>query len=402
MQRTDRSKVSRWIVGAAVVGFAAMSVITSAPGAFARSAIDRLPKHPTPMTVTLPHRGLNVPATGADATAPHLKTWHSAITSGGISYPYYMVGKNVKVAQSIPTTTVTAPVIPLIIKIGTHTWDPTVAQSACGETASVVSRVQNSPLFDKTHDFVFGGTDVGTTQYTDAYQRGNFYKFTKPTGVNPGYHVYIKYVAHPAITITVPTSKSGLGTGGCESEGAIEINWFDNYLQTTVFPALAAESTPIGPNKFPIFVMRNVTFFISNTTNCCALGYHNAFNNPNFAGNAQTYSAFEWPDNSFFPASYNDTVVGSHEVAEWMDDPFTDNPTPAWGNIGQVSGCQSNLENGDPLTPTNVPPVTMNGYTYHLQELAFFSWFFRQSPSWGVNGWYSDNGTFTSASAHCP
>lgn len=402
MQRTDRSKLSRWFIGTAVVGFAAVSVITSAPGAFARSAIGRLPSHPTPMTATFPHPNLRVPATGTAAASTNLKVWHSSVTSGGTSYPYYMVGKNVKVAQSIPTTTVMAPVIPLIIKIGSKTWNPTVAKAACGESASVLSRVQASPLFDKTHDFVFGGTDVGTTQYTDAYQRGNFYKYTKPTGVNPGYHVLLKYVAHPAITITVPAADAGTGSGGCEAEGAIEINWFDNYLQTTVFPALAAEGTPIGPNKFPIFVMRNVTFFFSSVGNCCALGYHNAFTNPAFGFGLQTYTAFEWPDNSYFPASFNDTVVASHEVAEWMDDPFTNNPTPSWGNIGQVSGCQGNLENGDPLTPTNVPPVTVNGFTYHLQELAFFSWFFRQTPSWGVNGWYSNNGTFTTFSAPCP
>jgi hypothetical protein len=36
-----------------------------------------------------------------------------------------------------------------------------------------------------------------------------------------------------------------------------------------------------------------------------------------------------------------------------------------------------------------------NGFTYHLQELAFFSWFYG-APSIAVNGWYSDNNTFTS------
>ena len=62
----------------------------------------------------------------------------------------------------------------------------------------------------------------------------------------------------------------------------------------------------------------------------------------------------------------------THEVNEWINDPGGANPTPAWGNIGQVAGCQANLEDGDPLSGTLMPTVTLNGFTYHLQELAFF------------------------------
>jgi hypothetical protein len=49
---------------------------------------------------------------------------------------------------------------------------------------------------------------------------------------------------------------------------------------------------------------------------------------------------------------------------------------------------------GDPLTGTNIPPVVgPNGFTYNLQELAFFSWFCG-APSIAVNGWFSDSNTF--------
>jgi hypothetical protein len=41
------------------------------------------------------------------------------------------------------------------------------------------------------------------------------------------------------------------------------------------------------------------------------------------------------------------------------------------------------------------------GFTYHPQELAFSSWFYHQSPSLGVNGWYSDQGTFRAPAAAC-
>jgi hypothetical protein len=103
-----------------------------------------------------------------------------------------------------------------------------------------------------------------------------------------------------------------------------------------------------------------------------------------------------------FGTGFRDTAIASHEVAEWMNDPFTINPTPPWGHVGQQSGCQNNLEVGDPLTGTEAPRIVMpNGFTYHLQELAFFSWFFG-APSIAINGWYSDNGTFlTDAGPPC-
>jgi hypothetical protein len=96
-----------------------------------------------------------------------------------------------------------------------------------------------------------------------------------------------------------------------------------------------------------------------------------------------------------FGVAFANTAVIAHELGEWANDPYTINLAPPWGDTGHVSGCQGNLEVGDPLTGTVVPTVTQpNGFTYDLQELAFFSWFFG-GPSIGINGWYSDNGTFT-------
>jgi hypothetical protein len=41
-----------------------------------------------------------------------------------------------------------------------------------------------------------------------------------------------------------------------------------------------------------------------------------------------------------------------------------------------------------------------NGYTYHLQELAMYSWFYGP-PSIGAGKKFSDDGTFTSAQGAC-
>ena len=137
--------------------------------------------------------------------------------------------------------------------------------------------------------------------------------------------------------------------------------------------------------------------YIGTTSNCCVLGYHNAYT---ASSGRQTYALAMYDNSRAFTGS-SDISALSHEVAEWQNDPYTNNPTPSWGNIGQVSGCQKNLEVGDPLSGTTFT-VTSGGFTYHPQELAFFSWFYHQSPSIGVNGWYSDQGTFKTFAAACP
>jgi hypothetical protein len=44
---------------------------------------------------------------------------------------------------------------------------------------------------------------------------------------------------------------------------------------------------------------------------------------------------------------------------------------------------------------------TLADKTYHLQELAFFSWFYHSKPSLGANRWFSSNGTFRTSAAPC-
>jgi hypothetical protein len=48
-----------------------------------------------------------------------------------------------------------------------------------------------------------------------------------------------------------------------------------------------------------------------------------------------------------------------------------------------------------------MPPVTVNGFTYHVQELAYFSWFYG-GASIGAGGKYSSNGTFRGYARLCP
>jgi hypothetical protein len=203
----------------------------------------------------------------------------------------------------------------------------------------------------------------------------------------------------------VPNTNDGLSGdvsayGGCgygSHLGLLYVNWFQTYLETTLIPSLAGQG--VGPTNFVIFLMNDVVMSGDSPpdlSNCCIIGYHGAFGLP-----TQTYSPTDFDTTGIF-TGLNDTSVFGHEVGEWMDDPLGTNPTPLWGHIGQVSGCQDNLEVGDPLSGTLFPAVKMpNGTTYNLQELAFFSWFF-STPSIGAGGKFSNHGTFTSdAGAIC-
>jgi hypothetical protein len=281
-------------------------------------------------------------------------------------------------------------------KSGVTTMDPTVANSDCLTPPNDVPLrlFRQSPIVRRAH-FAFGGTVVGDTQYLDAFQRANFWAYDK----GHQYHVLLNPVTTTkTVYINVPAADglalatSSLGPPDfCSPLGIVDINWFDSYLDSTVIPSLYAQG--VNPGSFPIFLLANVVAAVAPITNladCCYLGYHGTTGLP-----IQTYSPMDFDTTGLFGPNVFDTSIASHEVGEWMDDPYGDNPVPAWGHIGQQPGCQTNLEVGDPLTGTDIPNVTMrNGYSYHLQELAFFSWFFG-APSIAVNGWFSNNDTFT-------
>lgn len=310
---------------------------------------------------------------------------------GGTVSVHTQIVPIVIVTKSVATDVSPAGIIST--QAGKTRFDPTEADNACLTSPNNVPLrlFQQSPIF-KAADFNFGGTNVGTTQYIDAFQRAEFWDVINRNT----YHVKLGPITTlDPVVIKIPAN-SGLSLppalfGTCGPMGIIDINLFDSIVSNTILPALISKG--VNPGTFPIFQVYNVAFSIGDPTdlnNCCALGYHS------FAGAFQTYSPADFDTTGLFGPSAMDTAVLSHEVGEWANDPTGFNPTPAWGNTGQVVGCQNNLEVGDPLTGTNIPNVVMpNGFSYHLQELAFFSWFYG-APTLGLNGWFSDNGTFLS------
>ena len=326
-----------------------------------------------------------------------VRKFTSTVKDGGSSFKFTMVGKNPFVVQTAPSTTVKTLLVPVrIVLPNGDTFDPTVA-GACDPAASAVTRTVQSPLV-VSKAYSLGGKALGTGQYTDIFRRSEFFKQTSAAGINPGYHVKLNVSTLPVQTVHVPAAAAaefGTATPCGEKTGAFEINWWDSFLTSTLLPSLRAKG--VTESTLPIFLLRDAVMFDTVPGNCCILGYHSFTST---ALGRQTYAVGDYESSGRFTGA-TDISPLSHEVAEWLDDPFGANPTKPWGNIGQVSGCQNNLEVGDPLSGTDLTVAT-SGHTYHPQELAFFSWFYHSSPSLGVNGLFSNNGTFTTAAPACP
>lgn len=182
----------------------------------------------------------------------------------------------------------------------------------------------------------------------------------------------------------------------------MQINDLDAAVQALITGPLAGM---VNIGTFPIFLTKAVVSANSGTnlfSNCCALGYHSGFT---VGPNLQIYSPFSLDETGTFGG---DVSTLAHEMGEAINDPNTNNSTPAWGHIGQQPNCQTNFEVGDPLSPggtgspATIPVLGGNGLTYHMQEMAYFSWFFG-GPSLGVTpGNYSNNGHFTGFAKLCP
>jgi len=335
-----------------------------------------------------PKRTANANSTLQEASRKAgLKTFTDSVKDGTKTFTYTIVGKDPFVAQATPSTTIQTVLVPLRIHFADgKNWDPTV-NDGC-DSATALTRTQQSPIF-VAQKWRANTAPLGTAQYVDAVQREQWYSQTKVGALNPGYHTKLALNNAPKVTVNVPAAKSAEGGALCGNGllAEVDITWFDSYVQNTLVPAIAGAT-----GKFPLFLVENVVF---TGGGCCILGYHNAYTP---GGQFQSYGVADYDTSFDFNAS--DVSVLTHEVSEWMNDPNTANPTKPWGHIGQVSGCQANLETGDPLSGTTISD-TLNGFTYTLQELAFFSWFYHQKPSLGANGWYSSGGSFTTPAAKC-
>lgn len=322
---------------------------------------------------------------------PALAAFTGVVAIGRTRYTYTMVGSNPEVRRA---RNVVVPVAIVPIRLEFHdgtVLDPTQQDSCLGGRVPLNVTLL-SPLFQ---DFDYG---EGPRQFLEQIRRLEFWQFTAPGKINPGYSVRLQPSVLPAQTLaltpaSVTQQATCLATGAPETMGHVDIDDFGNFLESLVpqFPKLG-----VSASTFVLFLLPNVDFIEDGKP--AAVAFHAYLDTPQ---GKVTFAAAQLGVSR--PGNVVNIGALSHELAEWLDDPFIDNDTPPWGDVGQVTGgCSTILEVGDPLTGTFLPLIKMpNGISYQPQETAFVSWFFHQVPSLGFDGWYSSGGTFRSPAAPC-
>ncbi len=343
--------------------------------------------------------------------------WSSSFTdpTNLLSYPFTMVGSDPGLGQS---TTVDTMIVPLSFRFVAGAQPVSVlnllssgyiatAQKATMNGADNVADAIASPIFTPTNFAAISG-DTGV-QFGDAFARAQFGK------VGTGYHVILDQPrVADTVTIQVPETEgvAVLNPAGV-LVGRVDSTWFRGQLAALI------DDMNLKPTTLPIFLTNNVVLYSGNFLRCCTLGGHGAGSPASdaaisLAGKDKirtfVYAAYLTPNSSFTPPYIVPPFIGlsdinslSHEIAEWIDNPFGINVVQPYHIPGAPpSVCSADLETGDVLSgvwfsmPGN--PNSAAGKVWHPQDEVFLNWFARDgedSPIAPAPGLYTFAGPMT-------
>lgn len=283
-----------------------------------------------------------------------------------------MVGSNPS-SGSI-TTSIPVKIVPIDI---TYPGLPTFSTYTpfCGAGGvSGLTTITNSPLFQYYPFYAspspFGGgqTFVGNTQYTDAFQRANFWD--KVSATSPGYHVLlgpITTAATETINLTTDSATYSNVQTYCGVMPRLTLS-NDTVVQNLITTVLHRPDT--RTDTLYVFLLRNVEL-----STFGKLGEHSQG-----PATSPSWVKASIADPGIFQAPFQDVYMLAHELAEWMDDPYVNNSVPSC--VGEPV-----LEVGDPVNGSTAFSVFSNGFTYTLPDLVFLTWFSRGAPNTASGGY---------------
>lgn len=366
-----------------------------------------------PAPISLPDSAIKPTTTtiGGANVLPTTQTvahWHGSAVNpdNGVTYGFNMVGADPSTDAS---TTITADIVPVNLVIGGRTFSgadtvqptlasPVFADNSYTTTPAVTDRSAPGGFTSPRTYLSNAGTPA--TQLEDVTMRSQFNKLG-----SSGYHVLLKPVVHPALTIVVPSGEGTLvQTARGVVAGDVSIDWWAAQIQN-----LNNTLSYADPTHLPVYLTNNVMLHIgSNPANCCVIGFHGASEVVG-QGTGSTHGSGSQPVQTYMWASYvtpgffnpvadwalQDIHPLSHEVAEWGDDPFVNNTVEPWVTpTAPQYGCTGVMETGDPVVaigfakgantfeqgPTPSGTQVADGY-YHPEDEVFMPWFMRLSPN---------------------
>jgi hypothetical protein len=351
-------------------------------------------------------------------TVPHW-TFQYTDPTNQVTYTITMAGSDPRLGGTSEIHTVIIPLkmnfvaagqdLSSLVNQGYSGFVPNVYNHTFDGTTKVAQTLASPEFTDFSYPAVLGG-DSG--QNGDVYLRAQFNKIAS------SYHVkLVNDAVLPTVTLDVPSAKgiayerpvpewrqaNGLQTN-LELTGLAESTWFSTQLQS-LMGSLQIDSTTV-----PIFLTDNVLLYTkgpgAGCLNCCILGYHGAgMPIGHGAGSAKgqgaqpvqtfMYSAYVTPGTySGFLSDYlvnprsapaptrglSDIHALSHEVGEFLDDPFVNNAVLPWKSLTATQyPCTGVLEVGDPVVGVW---YGLNGNTdanaygqWHPEDLVFAQWF---------------------------
>ncbi len=200
----------------AVPAAAAMLAFATLPGAVGAAGSARTAASTTPAPRPL-FAVLHTPQTHT-ARGAGVPTWTFSYSYLGTTYRDTFVGTNPTGGAS---TTVPTYLIPIKMTLSGFTASPSKKLSN-GKT--VITNTTASPIFNNL-DYRQGGTDVGTTQYIDAFQRAALWGTVSS---HTGYHVLLGTpIVKPLQTFAVPAGQGVVATEFGVKSIVANINWFD-------------------------------------------------------------------------------------------------------------------------------------------------------------------------------
>jgi hypothetical protein len=311
----------------------------------------------------------------------NIPSWRGSFTFGGTTFPYTMAGGNP--ARGDETRLATSMIV-LNFKFDEFSdaqGNPLVIDTS----QAIVQDVLGSPNFVKS-DYT-----VGHGQFGDVVQKASFFNIAERD-----WHTTLeKPRMLLPVTIEVPVGQAQVfDAGNGNMIGIVNFDFLFSQLQTIL------QLEDIRTDELPILISHNV--FAD-----AALGFHDAFEvqSGNRSG-IQTYTWTSWLDLEAFGPIFADATTITHEISEWIADPFINNATPDWLLPASGGACGNVLEVGDPIEflDTQMFPITLHGHDYHTQNETMISWFSRDVPSKAFGGGYSypDITVLSAPSMPCP